>query len=200
MAEEICVWGEGRTGLWHYGESVDIPPEYVEVPTDDPYLTRTIKAQAETVYVRMKKPKGGGYSRPTAVFAPEDAVDAARAMAEETERARQLRRKSAAEYRARKEQKSQTEMSGRLLEAFPGMPEDEARMIVAHAFEVGSGRVGRTSSLDPAEKLDLAVRAHIRHVHTAYEKLLMDGWDREEARDAVRADVNAVYERWQQPQ
>jgi hypothetical protein len=37
------------------------------------------------------------------------------------------------------------------------------------ASEVGSGRVGRTSTLTLAEKAELASRAHIRHQHTAYE-------------------------------
>jgi len=39
----------------------------------------------------------------------------------------------------------------------------------ARASAVGSGRVGRTSTLTVAEKAELAARAHIRHHHTDYE-------------------------------
>ncbi len=81
----------------------------------------------------------------------------------------------------------------------PGIPEVKANAVVNHAFEVGSGRVGRVSALDLTEKLALAVKAHIRHEHTMYDDLLAEGWDRDEAREAVRPDVDALYERWRQP-
>lgn len=199
MAKEIRVWGEGRTELWSFGESVDIPADYVEVPSGDPFLTRTIKSIAETVYVRMQKNKRGGYSSAVGLFAPPDVVLAARTKAEQTAPERDERRQKGAVYRATKERKVQAGLTKILLERFPGMPEDEAPAIVARAFEVGSGRVGRTSKLSGDDKLAMAVKAHIRHTHTRYDQLLQFGWDRDDAREAVWARVSEVYERWLRP-
>ena len=52
------------------------------------------------------------------------------------------------------------------------------------------------STPDDAEALDLAVRAHVRHAHTEYDRLLGRGWERAEARAAVAAKVAEVMERW----
>lgn len=81
---------------------------------------------------------------------------------------------------------------------FPGCPVEEARAIAAHASVRGSGRVGRTAagkSLD-SEALTAAVVAAIRHKHTPYDELLMDGYDRMEARHAVRDQTRHFLEHW----
>lgn len=86
----------------------------------------------------------------------------------------------------------------RLKALFPGCPDDEARAIAEHACEKHSGRVGRSAS---AKNLDdqaitLAVRAHIRHVHTRYDSLLGKGCDRAGARAAVAERIHEVVELW----
>jgi hypothetical protein len=43
----------------------------------------------------------------------------------------------------------------------------------------------------------LAVTAHIRHQETRYDELLLDGLDRSEARQEMRAQVGRVTEKWQ---
>lgn len=63
-----------------------------------------------------------------------------------------------------------------------------------------SGRVGRSAA---AKALDeqatrLAVIAHIRHVETQYDKLLMSGWDRVDARFTVEEMVQSVLTKWQE--
>jgi len=71
-------------------------------------------------------------------------------------------------------------------------------MIAAHTSVRGSGRVGQTASgraLDE-EALRAAVIAAIRHRHTHYDRLLMKGWDRMDARNAVRGDVDGVLSEW----
>jgi hypothetical protein len=73
-------------------------------------------------------------------------------------------------------------------------------MIAAHTSVRGSGRVGRTAAgraLDE-EALRGAVIAAIRHRHTPYDRLLMQGWDRMDARDAVRDDIDRVLDQWRQ--
>ncbi|WP_082408173.1 DUF2293 domain-containing protein [Verrucomicrobium spinosum] len=68
-----------------------------------------------------------------------------------------------------------------------------------HACEKHSGRVGRREAareeLDD-ESLKLAVRAHIRHTETPYDKLFERGYKKEQARDAVIDIVNRVERKW----
>jgi hypothetical protein len=74
----------------------------------------------------------------------------------------------------------------------------EVEAIATHACQKYSGRVGRSAAakdFDPAV-VELAVVAHIRHVHTRYDEMLGSGWDRQEAREAIASDVQAVIEQW----
>jgi hypothetical protein len=81
-------------------------------------------------------------------------------------------------------------------------PPSEAVAIALHTAERGSGRVGRSASgraLDEGA-LRLAVIASIRHKHTHYDTLLMQGLDRSEARWAVRDKIEEVLSSWENPQ
>jgi hypothetical protein len=92
-------------------------------------------------------------------------------------------------------------MAGKIRAFFPGCPPSEALAIARHTAERGSGRVGRSASgraLDEAA-LRLAVTASIRHKHTDYDKLLMQGMERSEARWAVRDKIEEVLSNWGNP-
>ena len=81
---------------------------------------------------------------------------------------------------------------------YPDCPPGEAEAIAKHACEKYSGRVGRSSlakSFD-ATAIDLAVKAHVRHRYTDYDRLLSRGWERTEARSAVVGRVIEIIERW----
>lgn len=54
--------------------------------------------------------------------------------------------------------------------------------------------MGRTSAgrALEAEALTAAVAAAIRHNHTCYDQLLMRGWSRSDARDAVRDVIDPI--------
>jgi hypothetical protein len=83
-------------------------------------------------------------------------------------------------------------------ERFPGCPAEEAQAIAQHTGLRGSGRVGRSAAgraLDP-RAVELAVIAHVRHVHTNYDTLLMKGSDRMDARSLVREKIEHVLDRW----
>jgi len=89
-------------------------------------------------------------------------------------------------------------MTESILAMYPGCPPTEARAIALHTSRRGSGRVGRTAAgraLEP-EALDAAVIAAIRHRHTRYDQLLMLGYSRREARDAVHDAIDKLLERW----
>ena len=81
---------------------------------------------------------------------------------------------------------------------YPDCPPGEAEAIAKHACEKYSGRVGRSSAAKSfdATAMDLAVKAHVRHVHTEYDRLLSRGWERSEARSAVLDRVTEIMERW----
>ena len=85
-----------------------------------------------------------------------------------------------------------------ILELFPGCPPQEARAVAVHTAARGSGRVGRTSAGRALEReaLTAAVVAAIRHNHTRYDRLLMRGWSRIDARDAVRDVIERIIKSW----
>jgi hypothetical protein len=51
-------------------------------------------------------------------------------------------------------------------------------------------------TLPPSIAVWLVTTAHIRHVHTDYEKLLAEGYDRDSARFFVIEQTNIVLTRW----
>jgi hypothetical protein len=87
----------------------------------------------------------------------------------------------------------------RIGERFPGCPQEERRAIAAHACQTYSGRVGRSAAAKDLdiEAVTLAVRAHARHAHTPYDRLLSQGADRLDARREVAPLVDAVMRRWE---
>ena len=113
---------------------------------------------------------------------------------------RAAQRERAAEQRERWDERFIERFASAIHERLPGCPEDEAVTIARRACERGSGRIGRTEAGRDlsAEAVELAVRAHIRHVHTPYDGYLMRGWDRYDARDVVRLTVDEVMDRWSQ--
>lgn len=78
------------------------------------------------------------------------------------------------------------------------MPDDDRRTVLRHAFQKGSGRVGRTARIEDEEKVRLAVEAHIRHLHTEYDELLDAGMMKSKARERVWEKVKEIRERWEE--
>src|SRR5262245_428252 len=117
-------------------------------------------------------------------------------LADEDARARQRLR--AAERRKVEDVDFQARFAREIRDLFPGCPGARAEAIARHAGARGSGRVGRSSAgraLDE-EAVTLAVVASVRHEDTPYDRLLMAGVDRAEARDRVRDAVDEVLEKW----
>lgn len=97
--------------------------------------------------------------------------------------------------RCAKQEREANEMKNAILAKFPSMPEADAGECARHASEIGSGRVGRSSTAeDPARA---AVVAFVRHNLTGYDALLESGIDREEARRIVGPQIREVLERWE---
>ncbi len=114
--------------------------------------------------------------------------------------AREQRRRREAVRREEQDAAFVAEFAAALQRRYPGCPAAEAAQIAGHACRRYLGRVGRSAAakeLAP-EAIDLAVAAHLRHGHTPYDALLAQGWERQDARSAVRDAVQAVLEDWTQ--
>ncbi|MFC4057329.1 DUF2293 domain-containing protein [Planomonospora corallina] len=131
--------------------------------------------------------------------------EAALARAEEQcladEEVRLRRRERDRERRADEDLRFQARMAEEIVRMFPGCPPERAGEIARHAAQRGSGRVGRTAAakvLD-ANAVTLAVVASVRHLDTDYDRLLMAGVPRAEARDRIRDGVERVLTAWRAP-
>lgn len=118
-------------------------------------------------------------------------------LADEDVRAR--RRIRAAQRRTEQDHKCIKQFSDAILEFFPKCPSATARSLANHACQKYSGRIGRsaTAKILDIKAIRLAVIAHVRHVETPYDELLMRGWDRNDARGAVAEQVDSVLAKWQ---
>ena len=78
---------------------------------------------------------------------------------------------------------------------FPCIPKASAEEILEHGFLKGSGRVGRSMTIDEGLKMLLAVTAHIRHRFTNYDTLITQIKNRDQDCDVKKAARSCVQER-----
>src|SRR5271165_4499500 len=173
----------------------------IYLPRGDAALTRRAKKYSalSAVVVRFSRSRGR-YER-QGILVEEAALERAEAecLADGEQRARRRERDEV--RRAEDDRNLAAHMAEAILKLFPGCPPGEARVIAAHTALRGSGRVGRTSAgrgLE-TEALTAAVIAAIRHRHTRYDELLMSGYSRADARDAIRETVDRVIGLWRHP-
>jgi len=102
-----------------------------------------------------------------------------------------------------KDQRDITHARDLLFQHFPRIPRDSAEEILKHGFLKGSGRVGRSTTLDEELKIELAVNAHIRHRFTNYDSLYSQlkttniaGDLKKQARTKVYDQVNQIAYSW----
>ncbi|GGS75909.1 hypothetical protein GCM10010156_38420 [Planobispora rosea] len=131
--------------------------------------------------------------------------EAALALAEEQcladEEVRLRRRERDRERRAEEDVRFQAGMAAEIVRLFPGCPPERAGEIARHAGQRGSGRVGRTAAARVLDEnaVTLAVIASVRHLDTDYDRMLMSGVPRTEARDRIRTDIDRVLGAWRAP-
>jgi len=133
------------------------------------------------------------------ILATPQAIMRAVAECEADEDVRERRRMRELEAREAGESTYVAAVTAAIRTQFPGCPADEAAQIAAWTCRKHSGRVGRSAAAKQFDRqaLRLAVVAHIRHEHTRYDALLMDGGDREAARQCVRPDIDEMLGRWE---
>jgi len=170
----------------------------VYLPRGDTALTRRARKHSalSAVVVRFSRTRKR-YER-QGVLVEESALEQAEAECSADAAQRSVRRERAEIYREQQDQVLAMRMAESIRQMFPGCPPEEAQSIAAHTAVRGSGRVGRTASGRALKEdaLRAAVVASIRHRHTRYDRLLMKGLGRMDARDAVRDDIDRVLERW----
>ena len=174
------------------------------LPSGNTALTRRATKHSSMRAVVLKWSRARKrYERQGILVAP-DALELAEkecladADARERQRARAAEKRGA-EKRGALEPAYANAGAGAIRAQYPACPSDEAARIAEWTCQKHSGRVGRTAAakeLDP-RALRLAVVAHIRHEHTAYDSILMRTGEREAARAQVAGEIETILERWE---
>ncbi len=172
--------------------------ELLFLPAGDAALTRraTKYSPLRAVVVEWSRSRKR-YER-QGILASEEAIARAEEECLEDAEARERQRVRNAGRRAELDAEYVRRFAAAIRKQYPSAPAGAEQQIAAHACRKYSGRVGRSAAakeLD-AEMIRLAVIAHIRHVHTDYDELLMSGRDRTEARQAVRRAIDTTLEQW----
>ncbi|MDL4774402.1 DUF2293 domain-containing protein [Actinomadura xylanilytica] len=197
--------GCGGTGEFHLVED-DAPlclacadlDHLVFLPSGDAALSRRAKKESGLSALVMRFNRRRKRYERRGLLVEEAALQRAEELCLADEDARSRRRDRDRGRRAEQDLDLQERMAAEIVRLFPGCPADRAAEIAGHAAVRGSGRVGRSAAgreLDE-EAVTLAVVASVRHLDTGYDRLLMDGVPRADARAAIRATVDRVLNTW----
>ncbi|HVF14052.1 MAG TPA: DUF2293 domain-containing protein [Acidimicrobiales bacterium] len=164
----------------------------------DAALTRRAKTASglSAVVVRFSRSRRR-YER-QGVLVEEEALEQAEQACLADEDARERRRLREEQRRTDHDVEFQASFARTITELFPRCPPGRAEDIAHRAGARRSGRVGRSAAgraLDP-EAVTLAVVASVRHVDSPYDRLLMAGVSRADARRQVADEVKAVVDSW----
>jgi len=170
----------------------------VYLPRGDTALTRRSRTYSSlsAVVVRFSRSRGR-YER-QGLLVEAAALEKAERECLGDEEHRRLARERAAVYREELDEHYLAQFAEQVVAQYPGCPREEAETIAAHACRKYSGRIGRSAAAKKfeAKAIDLAVKAHVRHIHTRYDGLLSSGWERNEARMAVADQTAQVMALW----
>ncbi|MEU0197778.1 MULTISPECIES: DUF2293 domain-containing protein [unclassified Streptomyces] len=170
----------------------------VFLPRGDTALTRRAREEStlSAVVVRFNRRKSR-YER-QGLLIEEAALARAEQRCLADAEARRRRRTRDARRREAQDELFAQAFAREIRRLFPGCPPDRARAIAAHASERGSGRVGRSAAGRALTEgaVTSAVVASVRHLDTPYDRLLMSGVPRHEARRRISPAVETVLRGW----
>jgi hypothetical protein len=83
-----------------------------------------------------------------------------------------------------------------MLELFPRIPEEDLTIIKGHAFAKGAQGIGGAEHMQYAQRFQIAVLAHIRHIHTDYDQLFVRGYRKMEARAKIETKCLRILLKW----
>jgi len=168
------------------------------LPSGDVALTRRASARSKHKAIVLEwTPRRKRYERRGTLLEAQ-AIRVARSECAADADARARQRTQAALHREVEDKEYVAAFTEAVMRQFPGCPLSEAREIAAHACTRSSGRVGRTAAakeLD-AEKVRLAVIAHVRHLHTNYDSIIERTHDKRGSRAKIKDNVTAVLQAW----
>lgn len=168
------------------------------LPSGDAALTRRSKKYSplSAVVVRFNR-RRKRYERQGLLVDPAAIARAEAECAEDADE-RAERREQDALRRHEQDREFVASLTEAIRARYPDCPADEARRIAEYTAIRGSGRVGRSAAARAlnAAAVDLAVVASVRHNHTRYDQLLMQGVDRLTAREMIRDEIDKVLDRW----
>ena len=171
------------------------------LPSGNAALTRRANALSAIKYVVLKFSRARKRYERQGILARPEILDQARRECEADEAAREAKRQASSARREKQDTAHIAAFASRIREFYPSAPVGVEHEIATHACRKHSGRVGRTAfakELAP-ESIHLAVRAHIRHHHTSYDRLMSGGADRADARLLVTARIEETTRRWLKP-
>lgn len=161
-------------------------------------LTRRAKARSKLYTVVLKWSRARKRYERQGLLVEEEALDQAETECLADADLREARKLRQTERREKLDKAYITEYAAKLRQFFPCMPSGAEAKIAEHACLKHSGRIGRSEmarNFEP-DALTLSVIAHIRHVKTNYDELLMRGLDRYEARNSVRDEIEEILAKW----
>ena len=170
----------------------------VFLPRGDTALSRRSRKYSMLCAVVVRFSRSRGRYERQGLLVESEALERAQQECLSDEEQRRIARERAASAREREDQRYIEQFASAIQASYPACPGLEALAIARHACQKHSGRVGRSAAakaLD-VEAVDLAVRAHVRHTYSEYDRLLAKGLERLEARSAVADKVAMVMERW----
>jgi len=169
------------------------------LPSGDAALTRRARKHSTLSAVVLKWSKARKRYERQGLLVEEPALKQAEAECLADEDARAQRRNREAERRVELDLAYVRRFTEAIIQLYPKCPPKIAISIAEHACTKYSGRVGRSAAAKALDEnaIRLAVIARVRHVETRYDRLLMSGWDRVEARLCVEDAVRSVLAKWQ---
>jgi hypothetical protein len=170
----------------------------VFLPRGDTALTRRAREESSlsAVVVRFNR-RRSRYER-QGVLVEEAALARAEERCLADAEARRRRRARDARRRAAEDVRFTDAFAAEIRRLFPACPAERAREIAAHASVRGSGRVGRSAAGRALSEMAVtsAVIASVRHVDTPYDRFLMSGVARHEARRRIAGTVETRLREW----
>jgi hypothetical protein len=169
------------------------------LPAGDAALTRRARKHSRLSAVVLKWSRSRKQYERQGVLVEAQALEKAEEECLADEDVRLRRREREAIRRNQRDREYEILFAARVRELFPQCPSGREREIAEHACLKYSGRVGRSARAKVLDEraVRAAVVAHIRHRETDYDDLLTKGYERYEARDAVRGVVARVLGEWQ---
>ena len=168
------------------------------LPSGDAAMTRRSKKYSNLTAVVLKWSKTRKRYERQGLLVEAEALEKAEEECLEDKEVRERRKVRDATRRSELDQKYINKFSKRIRELYPECQEGTEYIIANHACQKYSDRIGRSESAKNLEEeaITLAVRAHVRHKYTNYDKMLMSGIERIEARQAVISDIEDVLAAW----